>query len=183
MDEGNPYQSPTAALELPAMEHEQELAGRGLRLGCAILDSVLGGIVMMPLMLAAMFSSGILSGDGPPSWLIEAIGSPIGNLLFQLAFALVGFVLFLVLQGYPLARYGQTWAKRWFGIRIVDLQGRKPDFGRMVMLRYGAVQLAGLVPCLGALFVLADVLFIFGDDRRCIHDLMAGTRVVVGSPE
>jgi uncharacterized RDD family membrane protein YckC len=36
---------------------------------------------------------------------------------------------------------------------------------------------------LGAFYSIADVLFIFGKDRRCLHDLLAGTRVVQGQPE
>lgn len=36
---------------------------------------------------------------------------------------------------------------------------------------------------LGWLFVFTDVLFIFRSDRRCIHDLIAGTQVITGQPE
>jgi hypothetical protein len=35
-----------------------------------------------------------------------------------------------------------------------------------------------LVPILGAIFWITDSLFIFRADRRCLHDLMAGTKVV-----
>ncbi|MEA2700447.1 MAG: hypothetical protein QOI66_4718, partial [Myxococcales bacterium] len=34
------------------------------------------------------------------------------------------------------------------------------------------------IPYLGGLYALVDALFIFRDDRRCIHDLIAGTRVI-----
>jgi hypothetical protein len=35
-----------------------------------------------------------------------------------------------------------------------------------------------LVPFLGGLVALVDVLFIFGPSKRCLHDLVAGTKVV-----
>ena len=36
----------------------------------------------------------------------------------------------------------------------------------------------GAVPYLGMIFHLVDSLFIFREDRRCLHDRIAGTRVV-----
>jgi len=59
------------------------------------------------------------------------------------------------------------------------MAGAKPDFVRLAGMRYGSTQLISLVPVLGGLYVIVDVLFIFRDDRRCIHDLIAGTQVVV----
>jgi uncharacterized RDD family membrane protein YckC len=39
-----------------------------------------------------------------------------------------------------------------------------------------------MIPIFGLFFVLADTLMIFRADRRCLHDLMAGTRVVKVRP-
>ena len=39
-----------------------------------------------------------------------------------------------------------------------------------------------MIPVLGPLFSLVNVCFIFREDRRCIHDLIAGTQVVNGQP-
>lgn len=36
----------------------------------------------------------------------------------------------------------------------------------------------GSIPFLAALPSLIDVLFIFRKDRRCVHDLIAGTQVM-----
>jgi len=38
--------------------------------------------------------------------------------------------------------------------------------------------LVSQVPQVGGLIGLVDILFIFGKERRCLHDLLAGTRVV-----
>jgi uncharacterized RDD family membrane protein YckC len=43
-----------------------------------------------------------------------------------------------------------------------------------VALRAWLVTLIGIIP----LFGLVDILFIFREDKRCIHDLIAGTRVI-----
>ena len=92
---------------------------------------------------------------------------------------MLGFVVFVVVQGYPLSESGQTWGKKLLKLKIVDLEGRKPDFVRLLGLRY----LLGLaiyqVPILGPIYSIVDVLFIFREDKRCIHDHLAGTRVVI----
>jgi uncharacterized RDD family membrane protein YckC len=47
-------------------------------------------------------------------------------------------------------------------------------------LRYLPVQLITNVPLAGPVLNLVNVLMIFRGDRRCGHDLIAGTRVVKG---
>jgi uncharacterized RDD family membrane protein YckC len=180
MNQDDPYQAPGATLTEPVPEQVLVLADRGTRLGAVILDGLLNFAVLAPIAFAAAYFSGLFSGT-PPPWLVDSMRSGV-NIVLQLGIAVAGFAIFVLIQGYPLARYGQTWAKRWLGIRIVDLEGRKPEFVRLVLLRYGVGQVAGLVPCLGALYGLTDCLFIFRDDYRCVHDLIAGTRVVQGAP-
>jgi hypothetical protein len=38
--------------------------------------------------------------------------------------------------------------------------------------------LIGMIPYVGWIFSLADPLFIFGESRRCLHDMLADTIVV-----
>ena len=64
------------------------------------------------------------------------------------------------------------------GIRIADLEGRVPEFWRLIGLRYLPIMVVSVVPILGNILVLIDILFIFRSDRRCIHDMIAGTIVV-----
>jgi len=90
----------------------------------------------------------------------------------------VSFILFVLIQGYPLLRTGQTWGKKLVGIRIVDLDGDVPALAPLLVKRYLVGTLLGQVPVLGALYGLTDALFVFRQDRRCIHDLIAGTQVV-----
>jgi hypothetical protein len=38
-----------------------------------------------------------------------------------------------------------------------------------------------LIPGVGRWMPLIEILFIFGEERRCVHDLIAGTKVVIAS--
>lgn len=97
---------------------------------------------------------------------------------------LLGLAALGVTQLYLLAARGQTLGKRWMGIRIAKVDtGANGGLTTNILLRAvapvlvsGGVQLVSR--SLGGLFGLADVLCIFRDDRRCLHDLIAGTVVV-----
>ncbi len=45
-------------------------------------------------------------------------------------------------------------------------------------MRYFLPTLISQVPFIGGIFGLVNALFIFGAERRCLHDRLAGTRVV-----
>jgi uncharacterized RDD family membrane protein YckC len=172
--EPNPYSPPHAPVELAPAADELRLGGRGERLGAVFVDGVIGVfamlVVVVPLMLLTGWWRSLLEiamrGQGFPFWV---------NIVISLS----GFALFVLVQGYPLSTTGQTWGKRLLKLRIVDLDGNKPEFWRMLGLRYGIGQVVMLVPFLSIIYALADCLFIFRADKRCVHDHIAGTRVVV----
>jgi uncharacterized RDD family membrane protein YckC len=62
-------------------------------------------------------------------------------------------------------------------IKIVDLDGRKPSILRL-SVRSAIYMLVGSIPFIGRLASLVDMLLVFRSDKRCGHDLVAGTRVV-----
>jgi uncharacterized RDD family membrane protein YckC len=64
------------------------------------------------------------------------------------------------------------------GLRVVRLDGTPVDFVSGVVLREWVVFGIGSVPFIGMLFRLADSVMIFGEDRRCLHDQIAGTKVI-----
>ncbi len=109
----------------------------------------------------------------------ETIGVPETDLRAPV----VPMLFWLLLQGYPLHLRGQTIGKMAMKIRIADLRGGKPSFWRIIFLRYGVVGLVGVIleTFAGALGLIAliDVIPIFGKQRRCLHDYLARTRVVV----
>ena len=167
MQDSNPYRSPDAAVA--EMSSGDELAGRGARLGAAIIDIIILIIVMLPIMYLggyfAMVTDAMQTGKQP------GVGT-------GLMWSAVSLVAFAVIQFFPLNASGQTWGKKMLNIKIVDLQNRKPDMTRLMGIRYLLFYVVGSIPIVGGLIYLVDVLFIFRNDRRCVHDLVAGTKVV-----
>ncbi len=111
--------------------------------------------------------------------------------------SLATFALWFILHGVLIAKGGQTIGKRLMSIRVVTMEsGEAASLTRYALARELPVQLLAvpmivaeeLVPLMVmgvplATFVwgfvgLADTLLIFRADRRCAHDLIAGTRVV-----
>ncbi len=85
------------------------------------------------------------------------------------------FVAILVFQMYLLSKDGQTIGKKVMDIRIVKVDtGENRGFVTNVLVRTILNGLIGIIPLYG----LIDILFIFRGDKRCIHDLIAGTKVV-----
>jgi len=113
----------------------------------------------------------------------------------------LGVVAWLALQCALLVRHGQTIGKWACGVRVVDAaDGRAVGFVRVVLVRSlvpWGVLLALLVSDasfewslplsdsstihgagIGWFVVLFDAVWIFGRERRCLHDHLARTRVV-----
>ena len=163
--EANPYQPPSAKLIDESATTEVELADRGQRFGAAILDAIVGLAIGIPLMFALGTFDYVRRGQQLP-WSLHIAG------------AMLGYLGFVLLHGYYLKIGGQTIGKKIVGIRIAELDNSIPTLAKILGLRYLPIQVVALIPIAGALCTLVDILFIFRDDRRCIHDLIAGTRVV-----
>ncbi len=161
------YQPPKSEIRVEPRVGEEALAGRGSRLGAAMIDGVLVLVLSVPLLfvLGIMSVEQFTSGEEP-------------TLVANLLGGFIGVAIYLVLHGHGLANRGQTLGKRALGIKIVDLNGSLVPFGRLITWRYVPIWLISMVPVIGGVLSLVDVLFIFRQDRRCVHDLIAGTRVV-----
>jgi len=146
-----------------------ELASRWLRLGAYLVDGLIGGICFAPgFVLLGM--AGVFARSNTPNM----------PMLFGGVAALGAAVLILLaIQIYLLTTRGQTIGKKLLGIKIVSFDaGTNPGFVKVVLLRSVVNAFFAMVPFIGFLYSLTDILFIFREDRRCIHDLLAGTRVV-----
>lgn len=87
-------------------------------------------------------------------------------------------LIFFVLHGTSLYMRGQTIGKRIMGIAIVTLANQKPAFFPLIAQRYISQWLMSMVPVIGPLLRLIDVVFIFRADKRCLHDHIAKTKVI-----
>jgi uncharacterized RDD family membrane protein YckC len=149
------------------------LATRTLRLAGAIVDSVASAVFVAPFL--------VFTGDWTPA---------IAGELSYGTISLGSFAVFTAMQGYLLATRGQTIGKWLVGTRIVRADNDEvPTLARTLGLRYGTLAI-GPVATLAALilngailnvfivFGLIDLAFIVRRDRRCLHDLIARTKVV-----
>ncbi len=162
----NPYQSPVEDQQ-PELDTEGQhfLASRGSRFAAALLDGIVMLVIILPIQWATgMFETVMRGGQ------LE-----IGQ---QMMWAGIGFAVWFVVQVAFLVN-GQTLGKKALGIRMVDYStGERVPLGRLVGLRYLPTQLVSSIPTIGPLLNLVNILFIFGSEQRCIHDLIAGTKVV-----
>ena len=148
MQGDNPYSAPNSTVA-DINDGRLVLADRGMRLVAAIIDTILLLVVVLPVMFATGVFSRMMTGES------SGLGFTLGLGLFSVG-------VFLAIQGYPLHANGQTWAKKWLKMKIVDMDGKKPEFFKLVGLRYLLMQVIGMVQFVGGLFGIVDACFIFG---------------------
>lgn len=91
----------------------------------------------------------------------------------------VTFLLLWCVQSYFLLGNGQTIGKKALGIRIVSAETEsQPHWLSLLLLREPLSLVISLIPVIGQIYRIADVLFMFREDQRCLHDHIAGTKVV-----
>lgn len=169
----NPYAAPQAEIMPVRSAQAGELASLGQRLGASLLDSV----VALPGILAFVFAYVVIvktqdSQSGVDSVSVSRALQWVGGIY------LLGDAIYNLIR---LSTHGQTVGKMWMGIRIAKFEDNSnPGFVKAVLLRIFLIYLIGAMPLfgLGAFFSLVDICFIFRADRRCIHDLIAGTHVL-----
>jgi uncharacterized RDD family membrane protein YckC len=128
------------------LESSPALASRLTRLVGQFVDGLIG---FAPLIAAAM---------------VSVINQRLGSILViaGAVFAVAYYFLADGLEG------GQSWAKRWFGLAVVDARTGEPcGFGQSFVRNF-------LLAILGPL----DWVFIFGGRKQRLGDIVAGTLVV-----
>ena len=101
---------------------------------------------------------------------------------------LCGSLAYLILNGWLLWTRGQTAGKAAMSLMIVDHHtGNRASFWKLLLVR---ALIPVVVIAVGSIFgpvllllVLVDFLFIFRKDQRCLHDWIAGMRVVKRATE
>jgi uncharacterized RDD family membrane protein YckC len=162
-DEVNPYAAPRA--EISVKRGTAELASLGQRLGAAVLDI----LVILPAAFCFGFAGALADKNGDLT--------PVSGTLMAVAgIYVLGLMIYNLVR---LSTHGQTLGKQWMSIRIASYEDdSNAGFVKAVLLRGFVNGLIGAVPLLGMFYSLTDIGFIFRDDHRCIHDLIAGTHVV-----
>jgi uncharacterized RDD family membrane protein YckC len=162
----NPYAAPRANVAELQPTKTQEKAGRGNRLAAVLIDAV--PIAVVAIIAAIVIPMAGVGGDGK----INAVG---GILMALMALLILGYAVYQLLL---LHRNGQTFGKKMMNIKIVRNDGSRASLGRIFGLRMFVPGLIGAIPFVGGVFSLIDPLFIFGEEKRCLHDLIADTIVI-----
>ena len=161
-----------------------ELAGRGARLGAWLIDIAIYLTVMIVVGFIAFVVLGV--GFGISDIFGGLFAVSFTALLAAMMLPIFAGALVFIVQMTLLAARGQTIGKMALNIRIVDAQtGEHPGWVRLILLRSIVngliIVVLNLIPVigqgLGGLYFIVDSLFIFREDRRTIHDMIAGTRV------
>jgi len=143
--------------------HVSPLAGCGTRLGATLLDWLISCIALAP---------GVV--------LIAAADNNDELIWLGVALIAVGWLLTIGIQWYLLTTRGQTIGKAICKIRIVRaVDGQNPGFVKAVLVRTIICGAISGIPYVGLAFWLADCAFIFREDRRTLHDLIADTKVTM----
>jgi uncharacterized RDD family membrane protein YckC len=138
-----------------------EKATKGDRFIAALIDGVIGIISVIPIFIYVDF---------------EILTDPTFSLsVMLLAYGImVGFIL----HGYLLYHYGQTIGKNFMSIRIENLDNTKANLTTIYFKRMIPMQILSIVPFGGQFIVgIVNPLFIFGKEKRCLHDYVAKTKV------
>jgi uncharacterized RDD family membrane protein YckC len=160
----NPYSAPATDPTVASFDGQLQLATLSQRFVGAIIDGLISAVIVVPI----GFAMGLYSTNtGHKPGLMETMGM-----------GLVGFAIFVAIHWAFLNATGQTIGKKVAKTRIVTMDGSKPGMGDLVGKRYAFMNLIGLIPLVGGIVSLVNILFIFRKDRRCLHDLIGGTQVV-----
>ncbi|UQD52048.1 RDD family protein [Bacillus methanolicus] len=140
-------------------------AGFGIRLGALFIDAVIFGIISWILEMIVLSILGI-SGKNNLNTGLPVIGAGIIiNNLISFVLALIYYVW------YPVRSKGQTFGKKLTGIRIQRTDHKELTFWTMFLREMIGKLISTLILFIGYLLAL-------GEEKRALHDHIAGTEVV-----
>jgi len=175
----NNYAPPKSVVADPASDSGPfEKASRGARLGAAIIDGLIVTIPFGP-------SYGALISGAAHQTLVLPAHANIVTVWIAMAgtgiWFYVGVVIELIIAAITTVlvhRNGQTIGKKLIGIKDVRSDGSRATLARIFWLRYFVNTLFTVIPLVGSLYAIVDLLMIFGQSKRCCHDYIADTIVV-----
>jgi uncharacterized RDD family membrane protein YckC len=139
-------------------------AGFWLRFAAYLIDSILIGLVFVPLgaVLGVMLAA---SGDNYDSDLMMGLSG-----LIRVGSILTGWLYASLLES---SSWQGTVGKKLTGLRVTDLNGNRISFAKATGRYFGKI-LSGMI-CLVGFFMAA-----FTEKRQALHDQLAGTLVLSG---
>ena len=140
------------------VSHAQTPASRGSRLGAFLIDGVMAMVALAPLLMSVT--------------IFEPRSRAAESTFFLSFFSVIALGIY---QMVLLSRDGQSLGKKAMKVRIVRFDdGGNPGFTEAVGFRLLVNGLLWMVPG----YALLDIMYIFSTEKRCLHDRIAGTKVV-----
>ncbi|UXI03687.1 RDD family protein [Photobacterium sp. TY1-4] len=143
------------------------LATKWSRVGASIIDGFLISIVTLPIAYLMGGFDGL--NQEPPVQMSYEL---------QILLLVLGLLFYAAVNWKLLESNGQSIGKKVLNIRIVYLNDEQASRTDILVKRYLPYLLFSYIPFIGPLVSLINLLFIFGKQRRCLHDRIAGTKVV-----
>ncbi|MFK8113612.1 MAG: RDD family protein [Rubripirellula sp.] len=170
MSDVNPYQPSLETSHDPFahVDGGKPLATRGDRFLGAFIDGIIQMVVIIPLAIVLGIGVAAMMGDGLAT-----------QITAQLVGGIAGIVVFFLLHGYLLSTQGRTIGKLVMKTRIVDRNTSElVPFWPLILKRYSWLWLVGFLPVINMIVPIFDSLMIFRESRACLHDDIAGTKVI-----
>ena len=134
-------------------------------LGKRFFGAIIDIFILLPFNLPLAIHFGLIDFDTPVELTIYKR---------LLMFAIMS-TTFVIANLYLLLKRGQTIGKLLVGTKIIDQHGNLLSIKNILIIRYVLFLLANqIVPIIS----IIDSIFIFGEERRTLHDRLAGSYVV-----
>lgn len=168
------------------LAREPELASLGQRFAAKLIDWAMLIIPLFVMLMAMMdvgFEAEIRALQNDPTAVMEALQRQIDKMQATgnpTVLAMSWLVVILMFSNIVLLTIrGQSIGKLLTGIQIVRSgDGSKAGFIKAVLLRWFLFAIIESIRFVGPVLMFANILLIFRKDRRCMHDLVADTRVI-----
>jgi uncharacterized RDD family membrane protein YckC len=148
-----------------AVEEDFRPAGFWIRFVASILDGIVGGIIMVVIAVPFVLLTGILGAVGDPAAMTSKI---LGlGLAMNAIVILVSMLYEVIFVGWR----GQTPGKMLLGLKIIRMDGGEVDYIK-AFIRWIGKMVSGFI--LGIGYIMAA----FTENKRALHDYIAGTRVI-----
>lgn len=174
----NPYAAPAAVSDTRPQRNDFVLASRTIRLIAKLIDGAAFIAGHTPIFIAVLVVAALPGTDSAGAGGDVAQNRLLGAILLVSIF-LTGLTLLalIILQIALLATRAQTVGKYLTKIYIVDSEGQPAEWWRTILLRTLPFWIVAYFTCV--VINLVDWVFIFREDRCCLHDLLADTDVAV----
>jgi len=163
----NPYAPPTSNVE------ESELvlipASRLIRLTAIFVDfciSILPGYITFHLIIYLQ-----------PEWQVNILQVFPKSILSWILITIAS-LSYIIVNGYLLYRRGQTVGKAICHIRIASSDGSIPTLKKSLIYRFLAFAYAQVVPWLGIMLIIVDILYFCFPSKISLHDSFSNTQVI-----